>query len=293
MQKRVGLAVFSSLAILAIGTGNWACSSSPGKTTGGTGGEEETGGSSGGDTGGKTGTTGGKSGSTGGSSGSTGGSSGSTGGSSGSTGGSSGSTGGSSGSTGGSSGSTGGSSGSTGGSSGTTDAGAPDGGMTGGSLTLNQTGGFTMMGGKLYFMSSATHFDGDHSPPLNWTGAPAAAKSFAVSLVDYSEQQAQGGKSHWVLWDIPATVTMLPADLQKASPLTMPMELAGAKQINLTGGKSYFGPGAGGSRPYRFTIWALDIEKLPNDATALNTIIRTVLPMHKVASATFEAIGPK
>jgi Raf kinase inhibitor-like YbhB/YbcL family protein len=276
---------------------NWACSGGGGKESGngGSGGDEETAGSGGSSSGGKGGSaSGGKGGS---SSGGSGGSA--QGGSGGGSGGASGGSGGASGGSGGSGGSAEGGSGGAGGAKpdGGTDSGA-SGGMGGsggssGTFALNQTGGFTMMGGKLYFINSATHFGGDHSPPLNWTGAPAGAKSFAVSLVDYSEQQAQGGKSHWVLWDIPATVTMLPADLPKVSPLTMPTELAGAKQINLTGGKSYFGPGAGGSRPYRFTVWALDIDKLPNDATALNTIIRTVLPMHKVASATFEAIGPK
>ena len=84
---------------LALGLLMLGCSGSSGRpasSSGGQGGDEDTGGS--------TGTTGGKSGSTGGSSGDTGGSSGSTGGSSGSTGGSTGSTGGSTGSTGGSTG---------------------------------------------------------------------------------------------------------------------------------------------------------------------------------------------
>jgi Raf kinase inhibitor-like YbhB/YbcL family protein len=145
-----------------------------------------------------------------------------------------------------------------------------------------------MMGTKLYFLDSATHYNGDHSPPFTWTGAPAAAKSFAISLTDMSEQ-LPNGKSHWVLWDIPATVTSLPADLPKVSPLT---ELGGAKQLNLVGGKGYFGPGARGSRPYRFTIWALDVATLPGSNTSLDTIIRTTLPAHKLGTATLDAIGP-
>jgi hypothetical protein len=110
---------FAGLA-LAIGLVTLGCgSSSRTNSTGGTGGDSETGGSTGSDTGGKTGSTGGKTGSTGGSTGSTGG------------------TGGSTGSTGGSTGNTGGSGGAdTGGSGGTTmaDAGAKsDGGGAGGS----------------------------------------------------------------------------------------------------------------------------------------------------------------
>ena len=107
---------FVAAALLFVGIAACSSASPRNQGTGGSGGEEETGGKTG-STGGKTGGTGGKA-ATGGSTGSTGGSTGSTGGSSGGdTGGSTGSTGGSTGSTGGSSG-TGGSTG-TGGSSGT------------------------------------------------------------------------------------------------------------------------------------------------------------------------------
>ena len=121
---------FGVLAALLFAGTMYGCSSAV-KNRSATGGEggEETGGSEGTPTGGKTSGTGGKA--TGGSTGSTGGSTGSTGGSTGSTGGSTGNTGGSSGATGGSSGSggaTGGSSGATGGSSGTGGAGGAAGG---------------------------------------------------------------------------------------------------------------------------------------------------------------------
>jgi hypothetical protein len=106
---------FAAAALLFVGFAACSSPATRNQSTGGSGGEEETGGSTG-STGGKTGGTGGKA--TGGSTGSTGGSTGSTGGSTGSTGGSSGDTGGSTGSTGGSTGSTGGSTGSTGGSTG-------------------------------------------------------------------------------------------------------------------------------------------------------------------------------
>ena len=199
---------------------------------------------------------------------------------------------------GGSAGETGGSAGSGGGSSDAgsdaakSDAGGTEGGNTG-MLTLLSSG-FRVMGTKLYFLDSATHYSGDHSPPFTWSGGvTATAKSFAMSLTDMSEQ-LPNGKSHWVIWDIPATAAGLPADLPKVSPLTMPAELAGAKQLNLVGGKGYFGPGARGGRLYRFTIWALDVANLPGSNTSLDTIIRTTLPAHKLpgGTATLEAIGP-
>jgi phosphatidylethanolamine-binding protein (PEBP) family uncharacterized protein len=46
------------------------------------------------------------------------------------------------------------------------------------------------------------------SPPLEWRGAPAGTKSFALIM----DHLAPGNvmKSYWVMWDIPATTTSLP-----------------------------------------------------------------------------------
>ena len=48
--------------------------------------------------------------------------------------------------------------------------------------------------------------------PLAWANAPAATQSFAVVVSDIDLRQARGhvAPSHWVLWNIPSTVTSLP-----------------------------------------------------------------------------------
>jgi Raf kinase inhibitor-like YbhB/YbcL family protein len=151
-----------------------------------------------------------------------------------------------------------------------------------------------MVGGKFNFPDSATHPGGDHSPAMEWPGAPAEAKSFAVSLVDMFGMPATAdGKFHWILWDIPPTTTSLAADLPKMSPLTMPAELMGAKQLNLTNAKAYFGPGAGGSRPYKFQVWALDVATLPVQNMSLGAIFN-LLKMHKIGAVPqFDGVGYK
>ncbi len=58
-------------------------------------------------------------------------------------------------------------------------------------------------------------FNGDGagvSPPLDWQGAPAETKSFAVVM----DHLAPGNemKCYWTIWDIPATVTSLPKNAQ-------------------------------------------------------------------------------
>ena len=261
-----------------------------------TGGSSNTGGSKAGGSGGSSSTGSGGSSNTGGSSsgGSGSGSGGSGSGGSGS--GGSGEGGGSGGSaSGGSTGSGGG-----GGQGGAVDAGAEaappaaDGGGTPGAFKLDVKG-FMVVNGKNLFPDSATHPGMDHSPAMEWSGAPAEAKSFAVSLVDMQGMPATAdGKFHWILWDIPATTKALAADLPKVSPLTMPAEVMGAKQFNLTNGKSYFGPGAAGSRPYKFQLWALDVATLPVQNMTLGAIF-ALLKQHKVGTVVpqFDGVGYK
>lgn len=56
----------------------------------------------------------------------------------------------------------------------------------------------------------------DVSPPLAWTGAPAATKSFALVVDDPDAPDPAAPKVvwvHWVLYDLPATCASLPAGL--------------------------------------------------------------------------------
>lgn len=55
--------------------------------------------------------------------------------------------------------------------------------------------------------------DGDGSTlPLVWTGAPAGTRSYALIM----DHLAPGNvmKCYWTMWDIPATVTSLPKNVQ-------------------------------------------------------------------------------
>jgi Raf kinase inhibitor-like YbhB/YbcL family protein len=107
------------------------------------------------------------------------------------------------------------------------------------------------------------------SPALSWSNAPAGTKSFAL-LVHDPDAPTGSGWWHWVVYNIPASTTSLPADAGDPKKNLIP---GGAVQ-----GRTDFGtPGYGGPCPppgkphhYHFRLYALKVPKLdlPADATA-------------------------
>jgi phosphatidylethanolamine-binding protein (PEBP) family uncharacterized protein len=290
-MKRSGLAILS-IATLALGASNWGCAGADRNSpivpsTGGSGGSSASGGS-----GGAT--------SSGGSGGSAVGSG-------------SGGSGGTS-VSGGSGGSSSGGSGGSGGSSGSPDAavlvdsgpaagpdgggGAPDGGGGGGGgdfkltlVGLDETHAKYMAPVFPAAMSRPMQ----HSPAMMWSGAPAGAKSFAISMIDTTTAPkmnapvaaGNGKKVHFTIYDIPVTATGLPADLPDMATLTMP---AAKCSISFENRHCWFGPG-GGLSIYVITVWALDVETLGLAASAGQQPSYDAIAKHSLGKAEFIAVG--
>ena len=106
------------------------------------------------------------------------------------------------------------------------------------------------------------------SPALNWSGAPAGTKSFAVTAYD-PDAPTGSGWWHWVMYNIPADVTGLQAGAGNGRNAPR-----GSQQGNTDfGSKGYGGPcPPQGDKPhhYHFTVYALKTDKLdvPGNATA-------------------------
>jgi Raf kinase inhibitor-like YbhB/YbcL family protein len=99
----------------------------------------------------------------------------------------------------------------------------------------------------------------DISPPLAWSGAPAATKSFALIVDDPDAPdpaKPQRVYVHWVVYDIPASATRLPENAAKSG---MP---SGAMQgTNDWGKQTYGGPCPPiGRHRYFFKLYALDAQ---------------------------------
>ena len=95
----------------------------------------------------------------------------------------------------------------------------------------------------------------DRSPALEWSGAPDQAKSFALIVED---PDAPGGTFiHWVLYDIPGSVHVIPEGIPKGPTVSA---LGGAKQgrTSFKGTPGYGGPcPPSGTHRYFFRLYAL------------------------------------
>lgn len=127
--------------------------------------------------------------------------------------------------------------------------------------------GKTIAEGQVY--NSFGCHGGNISPALSWSHVPAGTKSFAL-LVHDPDAPTGSGWWHWVVYDIPADVTSLPAGAGDPQKHLMP---AAAVQGRTDFGTSGYGgpcPPPGKPHHYYFRLYALKVAKLdvPADATA-------------------------
>jgi Raf kinase inhibitor-like YbhB/YbcL family protein len=116
------------------------------------------------------------------------------------------------------------------------------------------------------------------SPPLAWGAGPAGTKSYAIVLNDTTISFL-----HAIIYDIPETVTSLPADVQQVYAPTTP---AGAHQTkNYKGAFGYAGPCPGTEHVYEFVLYALDVAALPGvTQTVTLAAAETAIKAHSLGS---------
>jgi Raf kinase inhibitor-like YbhB/YbcL family protein len=126
------------------------------------------------------------------------------------------------------------------------------------------------------------------SPDLAWTNPPTGAKSFAVVLTDRTATL-----THWVIYDIPATATSLPAHIDNTF---QPANVTGAHQTVSVMSQQpkpvigYFGPcpPQPPAHTYQFTVYALDVATLPGlSGTSLANDGLAEVVIHQMGSASF------
>lgn len=128
---------------------------------------------------------------------------------------------------------------------------------------------------------------GNVSPELRWERAPNETKSFAVTVYD-PDAPTGSGWWHWLIFNIPPSVTLLPADAGKPDGTNAP---PGSTQSTTDFGQ----PGYGGPCPppghkphrYIFTVFALKVDQLPLKPDASGAMVGYYLNQNALAKASF------
>jgi Raf kinase inhibitor-like YbhB/YbcL family protein len=137
-------------------------------------------------------------------------------------------------------------------------------------------------GGMIPVEYAATAVPGGEniSLPYEWRGAPAATKSFALTIVDLNP--VAHSWVHWMVTGIPPDTTSLPRGASRRA-----MPLGSIEHPNTSGGRGYDGPDppvGSGRHEYRATIYALDIAAPDPHARSLREFT-DALDGHVLASA--------
>ena len=130
---------------------------------------------------------------------------------------------------------------------------------------------------------------GNVSPALAWKNAPAGTKSFAVTVYD-PDAPTGSGWWHWVVFNLPASTTSLPAGAGDGSGSKLP---PGTVESRTDFGK----PGWGGPCPpqgdkphrYVFTVYALKTDKLDLAADSPAAMVGFMINANQLGKASFTA----
>jgi Raf kinase inhibitor-like YbhB/YbcL family protein len=123
--------------------------------------------------------------------------------------------------------------------------------------------------------------DGEDIPPrIQWTDEPATTKSFAL-IVD--DPDAPGGIwTHWLAWDIPASVRSISAETEK-----MRQTKSGTNDFGKRGYGGPCPPRGRGPHRYFFRVFALNVATLELPEGAKRLTVEEAIHKHLVAEASF------
>lgn len=127
------------------------------------------------------------------------------------------------------------------------------------------------------------------SPAFQWSDPPKGTMSFAVIFHDTDAAPGKNSMdvTHWILWNIPATMTQLPASVQ---PDSSPDGIAQGKNVRSVNGYQPPCPPPGATpHHYVFELFALD-TKLDLPAGSSRADLLKAMDGHIVGKATWVGV---
>jgi len=123
--------------------------------------------------------------------------------------------------------------------------------------------------------------NGDNvSPPITWSRGPAGTMSYVVLTEDAGVNRPDP-VSHWVIYDIPSTVTNLPEN----TPTEAKLDNGAMQGLNVRKATGFIGPKppAGQMHPYHFEVFALNKRLNIDPATADRAAVVAAMKGHVLA----------
>ena len=130
----------------------------------------------------------------------------------------------------------------------------------------------------------------DVSPRLNWSGAPAETKSFAL-ICDDPDAPSRANPFdepwvHWVIYNLPADATELPEGIPREPTISAPLSACQGTNSWESDNVGYLGPmppeGSGEHR-YYFKLYALDATLDLDPGAATKTTLMEAMESHILA----------
>jgi Raf kinase inhibitor-like YbhB/YbcL family protein len=127
------------------------------------------------------------------------------------------------------------------------------------------------------------------SPPIEWANAPAGTRGFVLVMDDF---EARGGDGfvHWAVYNIPPTVTSVPAN---AGTTEGDLSGFGRHAYNDFLRKNYGGPcpPEGPPHKYRFTVYAVDLPSIDDAGTPMTwRKLRFIIRDHVLGQASLTGL---
>jgi Raf kinase inhibitor-like YbhB/YbcL family protein len=146
-------------------------------------------------------------------------------------------------------------------------------------------------GGRLMVLSSAfssgeqlddkyTQNGANMSPPISWSKGPTGTRSY-VLLAEDGGVNRHDPVFHWVVYDVPASVTSLPEHMGSDASL----DDGGKQGLNVRKAAGFLGPKppAGQTHPYHFEVFALNTTLKLDPAKADRNAVVDAMKGHVLA----------